>query len=107
MVVSLPLSIQMGCMSAISKAAAALVSYPYQVVATRMREEPPDGVNPRYRGILQTTRTVVRESGLGALYGGLTAHCIRVVPHTAIVFLTYESFLAFVASRSPSTPNRS
>ena len=33
---------------------------------------------------------VVREEGVSALYGGLTAHLLRVVPNTAVMFLGYE-----------------
>jgi solute carrier family 25 protein 33/36 len=39
---------------------------------------------------MQTLKLVVAEEGVRALYGGLTAHMLRVVPNAACMFLIYE-----------------
>lgn len=39
---------------------------------------------------MQTLKLVLAEEGVGALYGGLTAHLLRVVPNAACMFLIYE-----------------
>jgi solute carrier family 25 protein 33/36 len=51
-----------------------------QVIRTRLRQEPPHGQPQRYTGLVQTIRLVLREEGLVAMYGGLSAHLLRVVP---------------------------
>lgn len=44
----------------------------------------------KYTGVVQCVRLVVREEGLGALYGGLTPHFMRAVPASAIMFGVFE-----------------
>lgn len=67
-----------------------------KVVRTRLREV---SSNPsqryKYTGIIQTVRLVAREEGLAALYGGLSAHLLRVVPNAGIMFFCYEAVLYF------------
>jgi hypothetical protein len=36
---------------------------------------------------------VLLEEGARGLYGGMTAHLLRVVPNSAFMFLTYELFV--------------
>ncbi|EFX67098.1 solute carrier family 25 member 36-A-like isoform X1 [Daphnia pulex] len=71
---------------AISKTVACCVSYPHEVVRTRLREE-----NSRYRGFFQTLHTVFREEGHRGLYRGLSTQLIRQIPNTAIMMTTYEA----------------
>lgn len=85
----------------VAKLVAALVTYPHEVLRTRMRQEPPlDPSRPghrlpqRYTGLAQTFRVVVREEGAAALYGGLSAHLLRVVPNATVMFGIYELFLS-------------
>ncbi|KAJ3105429.1 hypothetical protein HDU96_008576 [Phlyctochytrium bullatum] len=44
-------------------------------------------------GLFQMARKIYVEEGLGALYGGLTAHLLRVVPNAALLFATVEFVL--------------
>lgn len=55
------------------------------MVRTRLRQQPPVGQSPRYTGLLQTIKLVLREEGAAALYGGLSAHLLRVVPVSVLV----------------------
>lgn len=41
---------------------------------------------PKYRGLVQTFRLVLAEEGARALYSGLTAHMMRVVPNAAAMY---------------------
>jgi solute carrier family 25 protein 33/36 len=50
---------------------------------------PKDGVR-KYTGIIQAFKLIYREEGMAALYGGMTAHLLRVVPNAAILFYCYE-----------------
>ncbi|OXB37522.1 hypothetical protein LQV05_003417 [Cryptococcus neoformans] len=73
-----------------AKAVASLITYPHEVIRTRLRQPAlPDGT-VKYKGLLQTLKLVWMEEGVGALYGGLTAHLFRVVPNAACMFLIYE-----------------
>lgn len=64
----------------IAKLVASLITYPHEVVRTRLRQEPEPGQARKYTGLLQTVKMVLREEGVAALYGGLSAHLLRVVP---------------------------
>ncbi|WWD21583.1 hypothetical protein CI109_106069 [Kwoniella shandongensis] len=72
-----------------AKAVASLITYPHEVIRTRLRQPAINGV-VKYNGLLQTLRLVVKEEGVANLYGGLTAHMFRVVPNAACMFLIYE-----------------
>jgi solute carrier family 25 protein 33/36 len=64
----------------------------FKVVRTRLRQTPKDGIL-KYTGLVQCFRLIFKEEGLAGLYGGLTAHMMRVVPNAAIMFGTYEAML--------------
>lgn len=51
---------------------------------------------PRYHSFFQTLLTVWREEGVRGVYGGMSTHLLRVVPNTAIVFVTYEAVVKMV-----------
>ncbi|KAI9830484.1 MAG: hypothetical protein M1826_004721 [Phylliscum demangeonii] len=78
-----------------AKLVAAAVTYPHEVVRTRLRQAPTisagnDGRRvAKYHGLLQCFRLVWREEGVAGLYGGLTPHLLRVVPSAAIMFGMY------------------
>lgn len=75
--------------AATAKLIAALIAYPHEVLRTRMREET-NSTTRRYRNIVQTAKLILKEEGPGAFYGGMTAHLLRVVPNSAIMFFCYE-----------------
>lgn len=80
--------------AALAKAFAAVVTYPHEVVRTRLRQAPTittetGKVTMKYTGLVQCFKMVAREEGLAGLYGGMTPHLLRVVPSAAIMFGMY------------------
>ena len=65
---------------------AALVTYPHEVIRTRLRQAPMENGRQKYTGIVHCFRTILKEEGVASLYGGLTPHMLRVVPSAAIMF---------------------
>lgn len=76
--------------SAGAKGIASLITYPHEVIRTRLRQPAPRGQPKKYTGLVQTLKLVMREEGAAALYGGLTAHMLRVIPNAAVLFGIYE-----------------
>jgi len=83
-------------LSSISKLIASFLTYPHEVIRTRLREQ--RSTQPRYTGPFQGLRLIAKEEGIKGLYAGMCAHLLRVVPNAAILFLTYEFTLAYFCS---------
>lgn len=83
----------------LSKAVAVLASYPREVVRTRMQEQAVNGIF-KYRGLLGTVSTVLKEEGLRGLYSGIGVHLARSVPTSAIMFVTFELIAKALAAYS-------
>lgn len=65
-----------------------------QVLRTRLRQPLVNG-KVKYTGLLQTLRLVIAEEGTRSLYGGLSAHLMRVIPNAAVMYSIYEAILRF------------
>ena len=75
--------------AATAKLIAAMITYPHEVLRTRLRQAPVNGVH-KYNGLLDSAKIIFKEEGIVAFYGGMTAHLLRVVPNAAILFFCYE-----------------
>ncbi|KJZ76843.1 hypothetical protein HIM_03720 [Hirsutella minnesotensis 3608] len=103
----------MGILSAsvLSKILASSATYPHEVIRTRLQTQrrpvagehflqgmgisTPSPANAgqdgrKYRGIVTTFRTILREEGWRAFYAGLGTNMMRAVPAATVTMLTYE-----------------
>jgi solute carrier family 25 protein 33/36 len=71
--------------SSAAKFVAILMTYPHEVVRTRLREQ-----GTRYKGFLNSLKLIAKEEGIRGLYGGVGLHLLRSVPNAAIMFVTFE-----------------
>jgi len=76
--------------AAASKAVATLATYPHEVARTRMREQARAGVFKYQKGMWGTLGVMAQEEGFKSLYSGMGVHLMKVVPNSALMFLTYE-----------------
>ncbi|KAF8470241.1 mitochondrial carrier domain-containing protein [Kalaharituber pfeilii] len=83
-----------------AKLFAAVITYPHEVVRTRLRQRPMEGGKLKYTGLIQCFRTIWMEEGLVSMYGGLSPHLLRVVPSAAIMFGMYEVILRLFGEKS-------
>ncbi|KAA1069605.1 hypothetical protein PGT21_029409 [Puccinia graminis f. sp. tritici] len=75
------------------------ITYPHEVVRTRMRQKPPPlPAKSKYVGLVSTFRVILAEEGLKAFYGGLSPHLLRVVPNAAVMYTVYEAALSISRS---------
>lgn len=42
---------------------------------------------------MQTLKLVIKEEGAASMYGGLSAHLMRVVPNAIVMYSIYEGVL--------------
>ncbi|GAA94233.1 uncharacterized protein L969DRAFT_102531 [Mixia osmundae IAM 14324] len=84
-------------MSGSSKLLAIAVTYPYQVVRSRIQQYAyiPIGKGPTvsgaYSSIPDCIARTYRQEGLRAFYRGLGTNAVRILPGTCVVFLVYEN----------------
>ncbi|KAG5961979.1 hypothetical protein E4U58_004034 [Claviceps cyperi] len=80
-----------------AKLAAVLMTYPHEVIRTRLRQAPLESGGPRYTGLIHCFKTVWRSEGLAGSYGGLTPH-LRSIPSAMITLGVYEYVLRLCES---------
>eukprot|EP01042_Synura_sphagnicola_P000010 gene10-11_t len=91
----------------VSKALATVLTYPYQVVKTRLQQRERLGYISEhrtsaetgleaYKGTFDCLFQIYRHEGLRGYFKGLVPHSLRVAPSAALTFLVYEECLKFL-----------
>ena len=70
--------------AALAKLIATTLTYPHEVVRTRMRERTE---GKEYASLVSSFKSVWRHDGFRGLYAGYEAHVFRTVPNAAIMFM--------------------
>ncbi|EFO86058.1 hypothetical protein GCK72_005036 [Caenorhabditis remanei] len=78
--------------SSTSKILATTVTFPYQVLRTRMQDHNTDS-----RGVWKTTLKTIRNEGATGLWKGCLIANVRQLPAAVVTFLTYENVKRLVA----------
>uniref|UniRef100_A0A061S862 Mitochondrial carrier n=2 Tax=Tetraselmis sp. GSL018 TaxID=582737 RepID=A0A061S862_9CHLO len=84
---------EISAMGAASKLAASLITYPQQVIRSRLQQRS-SRYAMRYRTAWSAIRVTLRREGIAGLYKGLAPSMLRVMPSSAITFLVYEKVMA-------------
>lgn len=80
-----------------AKLMASLITYPHEVVRTRLRQAPMENGKPKYSGLVSCFKLVIKEEGLATMYSGLTPHLLRTVPNSIVMFGTWELIIRMLS----------
>ncbi|ONH96961.1 hypothetical protein PRUPE_7G162200 [Prunus persica] len=89
-------SVDYAALGASSKVAAILLSYPFQVMRSRLQQRPSSEGIPRYMDSWHVIRETVRFEGVRGFYKGITPNLLKNVPAASITFIVYENVLKFL-----------
>lgn len=88
------------CFAAISKMFAAAVTYPYQVVRSRLQDQ-----HRQYKGAMDVMKQLYRNEHVRGFYKGLIPGVLKVTPACCITFVVYENMIAFLQQHSKKDAN--
>lgn len=83
---------------ALAKAVACILTYPLQLVQTRLRHGTKGGKTPPNMGTIRMLIYILRTQGAAGLFRGLEAKLLQTVLTAALMFMTYEKIATFVKS---------
>jgi len=82
---------------AIAKTIAAVLTYPLQLIQTKLRHGKQGDIQ-KNAGMIQLLMMIVKREGVIGLYRGMESKIIQTVMTAALMFATYEKIVKFVMS---------
>ncbi|XP_073141532.1 folate transporter 1, chloroplastic isoform X2 [Henckelia pumila] len=89
-------------LGASSKLSAILLTYPFQVIRSRLQQRPSIEGIPRYMDSWHVVKETARFEGLRGFYKGITANVLKNAPAASITFIVYENVLNMLKLRKES-----
>ncbi|KAG5494036.1 hypothetical protein JKF63_01870 [Porcisia hertigi] len=83
-------SAEVGVVGMLSSTVAQTVSYPLNVIRTRLQTQGTNGREKKYTGMVDCMVKMIRNKGVTSLFSGLTANYLKAVPASSCTFVVFE-----------------